>query len=232
MPTADPSSDLVNTLTSAFFNFGPFFLAIFVQFFVIAKARAWYQEACVRQEPKASHEEQETYRYYFLGSIAASLAIFCIAVWAWWALNISSSHQYRFEIDGLAEAQQVSAVDKTAYSQDAWFYLKGSPSFHNVSFVIVSDRPIRKGDSFDIRYNVVPPITVPSTEQPLSAGSVTADLQVKYSGHPSDKFRIDVKDGHPIILSANPTGSASVALRHLASLAPQSPNAAGKDSQR
>ena len=223
MPAADPSSDLVNTLTSAFFNFGPFFLAIFVQFFVIAKARAWYQEACVRQQPPVSHEEQETYRYYFLGSIVASLAIFCIAVWAWWALNISSSHQYRFEIDGLAEAQQVGPADTAAYFRDV--YTRTSPSTppsHDASFVIVSDHPIRNGEIFAIRYNAMPAAPVPTTDpQSLSTGSVTTYLQVTYSGHHDDKFRIATKGGVPTIVSALPTGNASAVQRHFASLAPR-----------
>ena len=169
----------------------------------------------------SSHEEQETYRYYFLGSIVASLAVFGIAVWAWWALNITGDHQYRFEIDGLSEAQQLAAVDNTAYVQDVWSY-KSSPPFHNVSFVIVSDHPIRKGEVFALRYNVVPTTPAPAVDsQSLSGGSVTADLQVTYSGRHDDKFRIAMKDGQPAILSAVPTGNASAAPRHFASLGPR-----------
>ena len=40
------------------------------------------------------------------------------------------------------------------------------------------------------------------------------------------------KDGHPIILSDRPTGTASAAPRHLTSLASQSSGAAAKDSPR
>src|SRR5262249_12558630 len=159
----------------------------------IAKARAWYQEACVRQQPPVSHEEQETYRYYFLGSIAASLAIFCIAVWAWWALNITGDHQYRFEIDGLAAAQQVNPADTTTYFRDV--YTKTSPTArltHDASFVIVSDHPIRKGELFTLHYNVMPATPAPDS-QSLSAGSVTTELQVAYSGRRDDKFRIAMK---------------------------------------
>ena len=219
MAASEISSDAINGLTSTFFNFGPFFLAIFAQVYIISKARAWYAEASTRTQPPVTSEERETYRYYFLGSIGVSIVLFGIAIWAWWALNIVSDHQYRFEIDGLRAEQSVD--DPKYYSQDVQYPLRSGTYYHDTKFIVVDDRPIRQGDAFTIHYNINPAAAGQGTTGPLGTGSLTADLVVRYAGHREDRFHVTPDgNGHPTLVasSGGPTGADGE--RRLASLQP------------
>ena len=94
-----------------------FFLALFVPLVILVTAQRWYKDVCTRNDPPATIEKQETYRYYFLGSIACSALVFGLSLWAWWALNITYDHQYKLEVDGLQAEQAIDADGY--YSQDA-----------------------------------------------------------------------------------------------------------------
>jgi hypothetical protein len=198
-----PNGDLLGNLTKLFFDFGPYFLALFLQFFVIAKARSWYSEACLRKEAPATDEERHTYRYYFLGSIVASFVFFGIATYVWFVLNVKNDNQYRVVIDGLSADQ---SIDQPEYYRQVVAFGDGNPStsVHRESFMIVSDTPIRKGQEFSFIYGA------PPTPQ---AGSLMTTLTVEYAGMREETFRLDLSGKEPKLVSMSRGGGTTSAGR-------------------
>jgi hypothetical protein len=230
MSATEMSSTVINGLTSTFFNFGPFFLAIFAQLYIIAKARTWYSEVCNRTEPLPSTEERETYRYYFLGSMLLSLAVFAIAIWAWWLANVTPEHLYKFEITGLRAEQSVD--DPEYFKQENWYRSQaGGASSHSTRFVVDSERPIQNGDTFMVTYNINPALAQANANSgALGSGSASYDLPVRFSGRRFDRFRIATDgNGRPSLVTANSsTVVASAGGGQMAALEP-APGPKGAD---
>jgi hypothetical protein len=197
--------DVLSSLVDLFFRFGPFFLALFLSLVLLTKARAWYNEAVVRQNPPATEEEKETYRFYFLGSLAASAVVFSMALVVWWLLNMKPDHTYQIAV--LDIPQNVN-LDSRYFYRDSFRQTPAGGMARDKYFLIDQPAPFRPHQRFLFDYYAQPQ----SGGAVLAKGAIPIQLSVEYRGKSSDSFRVEMQKGRPILVSDEPSGGAIAGL--------------------
>jgi hypothetical protein len=192
------SVDLLEALSSLFFQFGPFFLALFLPLVILTKARAWYNDANVRESPPATEEERATYRLYFLGSVACSASVFFLSMLAWWLLNVVTEHTYQVAIVDLPPEK---VVDSRYFHREDQRTTAAGAILHDVYFFIEQKSPIKKGQRFVFDYYDKTPAPTGNSSVALT-GATPIPLSVEYSGKSSEIFRLTPKgrNGFPALV--------------------------------
>lgn len=212
----EPTPQIFDQLTGLFYNFGPFFVAIFAQLWMVHQAQKWYEKVCTRKPP-ATSREKERYGLYFLGTILLSVIFFGVATVAWWRFNMKPDFHYTVEIDELDANQSITAP--SYFTQDVQYNSDGR-YIHNRKFVVIDDRPFRIGQQFSFLYAVAPPVACRAADGGLAQGATVTKLVVPYKGHASDTFHIEMRNGLPSLQSSDEvqTRADQSASRRLASL--------------
>lgn len=190
----DSSLDLIAALSNLAFQYGPFLFALLFSVFITRWAYGIYQKACVRVEPKeATDREKNTCRIYFLGTAGFSILLVIAAI-LWWFLNAPVTYKFMGKIEDLKDYQKTVSQS---------FYLKPSyiippdidlPATHDDYFVIVRNKPFKKGEVFDI--------SICSSRFDGKSKKRMEKLEIKYLGNDYVvyKLKIDPKDGKAILI--------------------------------
>lgn len=197
-------------------QFGPFLFALLFILFVTRTAHRYYRDCNTRTTPPASREEKSAYRFYFVCSIWAGIAVMALAV-AWWVYFQSrGNHVYQVAIIGLKSNEDITA--------DYFFKLVQRPTvvggavIRDKYFLFVQDYPFKLGDTFTFSYYK----DIPQAIDPNRTGVVAEPFQVEieFSGKRLDRFKITKVKGQPALAAfvSEPSSSYQVVLSATAPL--------------
>ncbi len=217
------SNGVLNVLADLFFRLGPFFLALFLPLVILTKARAWYNDAVVRQNPPATEEEKQTYRFYFLGSVAASAVVFSLSLLAWWLLNMARDHTYQVAI--LDIPQNVN-LDSRYFYRDSFRQTLAGSMARDKYFLIDQPGPFKANQKFLFDYYVQTQ-TSPSL---LGKGTVPIHLSIEYRGKSSESFHVAIEKGRPALVRDDSDSGSVVVASKPASVARLADTGATPDS--
>jgi hypothetical protein len=190
----DSSLDLITALSNLAYQYGPFLFALLFSLFITRWAYRIYQKTCVRVDPKeATDREKNTCRIYFLGTAGFSILLVIAAI-IWWFLNAPVTYKFMGKIEDLKDYQKTISQS---------FYLKPSyvippdidlPATHDDHFVIVRNKPFKKGEVFDI--------SICNIGFDGQGKKGMEKLEIKYLGkdYVVYKLKIDPKDGTAILI--------------------------------
>ena len=176
-------------------EFGPFLFAILFIMFVTRTARGYYNEVSTRTAPAASREELRAYRFYFICSIWAGLAVMALAVGWWVYANWRGGNFYQVAILNLKSDERISADYFTKSVQRP--VVPGGSPVHDDYLLIVRDQPFQVGEKFFVSYYKLG--TAPLT------GLVGVDpvpLEITYAGRRAERFHMGLQDGLPSLVVA------------------------------
>ena len=175
-------------------QFGPFLFAVLFILVITRTAHRYYREAITRTEPPASPEERRTYRFYFLCSIWAGLAVMSLAIGWWLYANWRGNNFYQVAILNLRENEGISTNYFTKKVSRP--VIVGGTPVHDVYLLIVRDRPFQVGEKFSVSY-----YKLTSTPESGLVGVDPVTLNIVYSGRARESFRVAEQDGVPSLIA-------------------------------
>ena len=141
----DPTA-VLDGLTNIAYQFGPFFFAVLFSLFITRSARKWYSAAA------DGTEDKRTYRKYFDASWVFGMMLVITSV-AWWVrTQWEGHHAFAASIVALTPNQQLSSLSDDQYFYSSFRVHQAPDALKDYWFVIVSDRPVRRGDVFRLNY--------------------------------------------------------------------------------
>jgi hypothetical protein len=151
MRTTDNNTEiaaLLDALSNVAYQFGPFFFAVLFTLVITRSARQWYAQ------PNLEPEQQAAFRNYFYACWIFGMLLVVASV-AWWIrTQWEGHHAFAGKIVALRPNQQLSAVsDDQNFWSRIWAH-QNSPmgNLSDYSFVVVGDRPFRKGEVLNLHY--------------------------------------------------------------------------------
>jgi hypothetical protein len=186
----------VETLARLAQQFGPFLFAILFIVFVTRTAHGYYRESATRTNPGASAEEKRAYRFYFICSIWAGLAVMMLAIGWWFYVNWRGNNVYQVAILNLQDDEVISADYFTKKVQRPPV-VGGSP-IHDEYLLIVRDEPFEIGEKFAFSYYKFGPMPV------SGLGRIDpVPLEIAYSGKSKENFRMGLENGVPTLVAVD-----------------------------
>jgi hypothetical protein len=145
--------ETIDILTSLAFQYGPFLFAILFMLFITRTARRWYGEVSTRLPPPEP-EERRTFRRYFLATYCFSMFLVVLSICWWIYSQYGKHHVYEGTFVNLRENQYVDIDSQEFFTRQV---TKQEPfpngaHLRDYYFVIVSSRPLHRGDKIWVRY--------------------------------------------------------------------------------
>jgi hypothetical protein len=174
-------------------QFGPFLFAILFILVVTRTAYGYYNDCITRTAPPASAEERKTYRFYFLCSVWAGIAVMALSI-DWWVYAQSRGNNvYQVAIVNLKSDEYISADYFTKSVQRP--VVRGGSPIHDDYLLVVQDKPFQIGDKFTFSYYKVAGVP----------GSGLVGVDPVELGVPTRVTAADENDSRPQILMGEVT---------------------------
>jgi hypothetical protein len=140
-------TQVLDTLTSIGYQFGPFFFSILFTLVITNTARKWYAAV-----PSNCTEDKKVFKTYFHASWTFGMLLVATSVLWWVRAQWEGHHLFAANIVSLRSTQQLRSLSD---DENFWERVRTHQPVDNMQdywFVAVTDHPIRRGDTFLLNY--------------------------------------------------------------------------------